>query len=68
MRSPRGSLLGVLRTLAPYGTTRRMAPRAVWHLAPYGTSRRMAPRAVWHLALYGTFALSPVLIADDFAY
>jgi len=36
--------------LAPYGTSRLMAPRAVRHLAQYGTSRLMALRALWHLA------------------
>src|SRR4051794_3731459 len=40
--------------MAPFGTSRRSAPSAVWHLAQSGTSRSLALRAVWHFAQSGT--------------
>src|SRR6188474_2410477 len=39
--------------VAPFGISRRLAFRAVWHFAPFGISRRLAFHAVWHFAPFG---------------
>src|SRR6188474_2410478 len=39
--------------VAPFGISRRLAFRAVWHFAPFGISRRLAFHAVWHFTPFG---------------
>src|SRR6188474_2006257 len=39
--------------VAPFGISRRLAFRAVWHFAPFGISRHLAFRAIWHFAPLG---------------
>jgi hypothetical protein len=49
-----------VRRFAPFGISRRLAFRAVWHFAPLGISRRLAFRAVWHFAPSGFRPFSTV--------